>query len=99
MEVQSQHFKRRAHDALGNATLQANLRQFGSAGLAALRAKAVETYGHAAFERLRDAGAEIRDRSLAELDTLIERFERVATRRGATVLFARTGEEARDLVL
>jgi len=36
---------------------------------------------------------------LADLDTLIERFEREATRRGATVLFARTREEARDLVL
>jgi L-lactate dehydrogenase complex protein LldF len=99
MQVQSLHFKQRAHDALGDATLQANLQKFGSAGLAALRAKAVEAYGHAAFERLRDAGAEIRDRSLAELDTLIERFEREATRRGATVLFARTRDEARDLVL
>jgi L-lactate dehydrogenase complex protein LldF len=99
MEVQSLHFKRRAHDALGNATLQSNLEKFGSAGLALLRAKAVEAYGSEAFERLRDAGAEIRDRSLADLDTLIERFEREATRRGATVLFARTGEEARDLVL
>jgi L-lactate dehydrogenase complex protein LldF len=99
MQVQSLHFKQRAHDALGNPTLQANLRQFGSAGLAALRAKAVEAYGLAAFERLRDAGAEIRDRSLAELDTLIERFEREAAQRGATVLFARTRVEACDLVL
>jgi L-lactate dehydrogenase complex protein LldF len=99
MEVRSLHFKRRAHDALGNATLQSNLEKFGSAGLALLRARAVEAYGREAFERLRDAGAEIRDRSLADLDTLIERFEREATRRGATVLFARTGEEARDFVL
>ena len=99
MQVHSMHFKARAGAALGDATLQANLQKFGSAGLAALRAKAVEAYGHAAFERLRDAGAQIRDRSLADLDTLIERFEREATRRGATVLFARTGDEARDLVL
>ncbi len=99
MEVRSLQFKRRAHDALGNATLQSNLEKFGAGGLALLRAKAVEAYGRAAFERLRDAGAEIRDRSLADLDTLIERFELEATRRGATVLFARTGDEARDLVL
>jgi L-lactate dehydrogenase complex protein LldF len=99
MQVHSMHFKRRAHDALGDGTLQANLQKFGSAGLAALRARAVEAYGHTAFEHLRDAGAEIRDRSLATLDTLIERFEHEATRRGATVLFARSGSEARDLVL
>ena len=99
MQVHSMHFKRRAHDALGDGTLQANLQKFGSAGLAALRAKAVAAYGHEPFERLRDAGAEIRDRSLANLDTLIERFEREATRRGATVLFARTGPEASELVL
>jgi hypothetical protein len=41
MEVHSLHFKRRAHEALGNATLQSNLEKFGSAGLALLRAKAV----------------------------------------------------------
>jgi len=99
MEVRSMHFKRRAHAALGDGTLQANLQKFGTAGLAALRARAVDAYGHAEFERLRDAGAEIRDRSLATLDTLIERFEREATRRGATVLFARTRAEARELVL
>jgi L-lactate dehydrogenase complex protein LldF len=99
MHIQSMHFRRRAHDALADATLQANLQKFGSAGLALLRAKAVEAYGRDAFERLREAGAEIRDRALAHLDTLIERFEREATRRGATVLFARSGEEAKDLVL
>jgi L-lactate dehydrogenase complex protein LldF len=99
MQVQSAHFKRRAHDAMGDATLQSNLQRFGSAGFALQRARAVEAYGREAFEHLRSAGAEIRERSLAELDTLIERFEREATRRGATVLFARTGEEARDLVL
>ena len=39
MQIQSMHFKARAHTAIGNATLQANLQKFGSAGLAALRAK------------------------------------------------------------
>jgi len=99
MQVQSMHFKRRAAGALANEILQANLAKFGTAGLAQLRAQAVEAYGPEAFERLRTAGAEIRDRALAELDTYIERFEREATRRGATVLFAESGAEARALVL
>ena len=99
MRVESMHFKARAQDALANPVLQANLAKFGSAGLAQLRAQAVEAYGAEAFERLRSAGAEIRDRALANLDAYLERFEREATRRGATVLFAADGAEARDLVL
>ena len=99
MRVESMHFKVRAQDALANPVLQANLAKFGSAGLAQLRAQAVEAYGAEAFERLRSAGAEIRDRALANLDAYLERFEREATRRGATVLFAADGAEARDLVL
>jgi L-lactate dehydrogenase complex protein LldF len=99
MQVQSMHFKARASEALADATLQANLHKFGSAGLAALRAKAVVDYGPAEFEALRDSSAAIRDRGLENLPVLLERFEREATRRGATVLYARTGTEIRDLVL
>ncbi|MCU0803894.1 MAG: LutB/LldF family L-lactate oxidation iron-sulfur protein [Burkholderiales bacterium] len=99
MQVQSMHFKARASEALADATLQANLHKFGSAGLAALRARAVVEYGAAEFEQLRDAAASIRDRGLDNLPALLERFEREATRRGATVLYARTGTEIRDLVL
>ena len=99
MQVQSMHFKSRAQLALENKILQGNLDKFGSGGLALLRTKAVAAYGHDEFERLRDAGAAIRDRSLASLDAHIERFEREATRRGARVLFAKDGDEARDLVL
>jgi L-lactate dehydrogenase complex protein LldF len=99
MQVQSMYFKRRAAQALGDEILQANLAKFGTAGLAQLRAQAVQAYGPEAFERLRTAGAEIRDRGLAELDAYIERFEREATRRGATVLFAESRAEACALVL
>ena len=99
MQVQSMHFKARASEALADATLQANLHKFGSAGLAALRAKAVVDYGPAEFEALRDSSAAIRNRGLENLPVLLERFEREATRRGATVLYARTGTEIRDLVL
>jgi L-lactate dehydrogenase complex protein LldF len=93
------HFKSRAQGALEDATLQGNLDRFGSGGLALLRTRAVAAYGHDAFERLRDAAAAIRDRSLAHLSAHLERFEREATRRGATVLYARDGDEARGLVL
>jgi L-lactate dehydrogenase complex protein LldF len=93
------HFRERAHQALADKTLQFNLRKFGSAGLAALRARAVAEYGAAAFDLLRTAGAEVRDRALAHLEVCIEHFEREATRRGATVLFAENGDEACNLVL
>ncbi len=93
------HFKARAGAALADAALQANLRKFGSAGFPALRAKAVAEFGADAFEATRSAGAAIRDRSLADLDAWIERFETEASLNGATVLFAESGDEARDLVL
>ena len=99
MQVHSMEFKRRADGALADGVLQANLRKFGSSGFALTRARVVDAYGPEAFERLRTAGAEIRDRALDTLDAYIERFEREATRRGATVLFAETGAEACALVL
>jgi L-lactate dehydrogenase complex protein LldF len=99
MQVQSMFFQRRAHDALENKILQANLDKFGSGGLALLRARAVAAYGPGEFERLRDGGEAIRNRTLAHLDAHLERFEQEATRRGATVLFAKDGDEAADLVI
>jgi len=93
------HFKARASAALGNATLQANLRKFSSAGFTALRAKAVAEFGPELFETLRSEGAAIRDRALADLDAWIERFEAEAVRRGAQVLYAETRDEVCDLLL
>jgi L-lactate dehydrogenase complex protein LldF len=99
MQAQSMRFKPRAAEALANETLQSNLRKFNSTGFTALRAKAVSEFGSELFEKLRGEGAAIRDRSLANLDAWIERFEAEATRRGATVLFAETREEACELLL
>ncbi len=99
MQLKSMHFKPRASEALANVTLQANLRKFQSAGFTALRASAVAEFGPELFEKLRGEGAEIRDRSLANLDAWIERFESEAVRRGASVLYAETREEACDLLL
>jgi len=99
MQIRSIHFKALASAALANPTLQANLHKFGTGGLALLRARAVEAYGRDAFEELRLAGEAIRNRALANLDVWLERFEAEATRRGATVLWARNAEEAQALVL
>ncbi|TMG78386.1 MAG: lactate utilization protein [Betaproteobacteria bacterium] len=99
MRVHSMHFKTRAGEALANATLQANLSKFQSAGFTALRAKAVADFGPELFERLRGEGAAIRDRSLANLDAWLGRFEAEAVRRGAQVLYAESREEACELLL
>src|SRR6266704_566329 len=99
MHVQSMHFKPRASEALANATLQANLRKFQSAGLTALRATAVAEFGPELFETLRGEGAAIRDRSLADLAAWLGRFEAEAVRRGAQVLYAESREEACELLL
>ncbi|HTQ74168.1 MAG TPA: lactate utilization protein B [Burkholderiales bacterium] len=99
MQIQSMHFRPRAAAALADAALQSNLQKFSSTGFTALRARAVADFGAGLFEKLRGEGAAIRDRALASLDAWIERFEAEATRRGATVLFAETREEACDLLL
>ena len=90
------HFKKRAVAALADERLQRGMSKM---GFADRRAEAVRGYGAAEFEHLRTAGAAIRDRVLADLDTWIERFEAEATRRGATVLFAETGADVSRLVL
>ncbi len=99
MKAQSIHFRARAADAMANPVLQKNLERFASGGLGKLRADAVAAYGTQAFEELREASKAIRERSLTSLDVWIAQFEREASRRGATVLFAETVEDARDLVL
>jgi L-lactate dehydrogenase complex protein LldF len=95
MEPQSIHFKQRVASELANAQLQSNLRRFGGRFKIA-RAKVVGEVDD--WEGTRTAAAEARDRALNNLDTWIDRFEREATRRGATVLFAETGADVAELV-
>ena len=95
MQVQSMHFKARAKAALADAGLQRGLAKVD--GFAARRAVAMRELDD--VEGLRTAAAAIRDRALEDLDVWIETFEREATRRGATVLFAETGEEVAALVV
>ncbi len=96
MQIQSMFFRQRARTAIADRGLRSSLR---SLPFAERRASVVASFGQEAFEVLRDAGAGIRDRVLEHLDAWIERFEREATRRGATVLFARDGTEVAALVL
>lgn len=98
MQLASLHFKRRAEAALADPRLQENLRRFGS-GFAEKRAAARAAYGVRAFEELREACQEIRDRALENLEAWLLRFEAEATRRGTRVLWAEDCAEARRLVL
>jgi L-lactate dehydrogenase complex protein LldF len=96
MQVASMHFKERAHVKLNDAGLQRNLQK--------IKTKFVEKRRDAMFELddfegTRDAAKAIRQRALDNLDTWLEIFERNATARGATVLFAETPTEVNTLVL
>jgi L-lactate dehydrogenase complex protein LldF len=95
MQSQAMHFKARAGAALADAGLQRGLAKVD--GFAARRAVAIRELDD--LEGLRTEAAALRDRVLADLDVWIEAFEREATRRGATVLFAESGEDVSTLVI
>ena len=87
------HFKARASDKMADAVLQQNLRKTKSK-FVDKRAHAIEELEETNdFEALRVAARELRDRALDNLDLWLERFEAEATRRGATVLWAKDGAE------
>ncbi|SMB24218.1 putative oxidoreductase subunit with NAD(P)-binding domain and ferridoxin-like domain [Sterolibacterium denitrificans] len=90
MEAQAVHFKARVAGKLADAGLQRNLRRT-RGKFVDKRARAVAELDD--FEALRNAAQGVRDRVLADLDLWLERFEAEATRRGATVLWARDGAE------
>jgi L-lactate dehydrogenase complex protein LldF len=96
MQVASMHFKARAHDRLNDAQLQRNL--------AKIQGKFVQKRREALTElddvdATRDAGRDIRQRALDDLDVWLEMFERNAGARGATVLWAETPADINKLVL
>ena len=86
MQVASMHFKERAHVKLHDERLQHNLQKIKGKFVAKRRESLVELDD---FEGTREAGKAIRKRALDNLDVWLEIFERNATARGATVLFAR----------
>jgi L-lactate dehydrogenase complex protein LldF len=94
MQVQSMQFKARAKESLANARLQQNLTKLSTKFVSA-RASVMQAID---FPATRDALKARRNRALDNLDVWLETFEREATRRGVTVLFAETTRDAARLV-
>src|ERR1700680_4858816 len=90
MQIASMHFRERAHDNMGNAELQRNLNKIKGKFVAKRRESLVELDD---VEATREAARAIRQRALDNLDAWLEVFERNATARGATVLWADTPDE------
>ena len=96
MQIASMHFKERAHANLADAQLQANLRKIEGKFVAKRRESLVELDD---FEATREAARAIRQRALDNLDVWLELFERNATARGASVLWAETPADVNRHVL
>jgi L-lactate dehydrogenase complex protein LldF len=94
MQVQTMQFKARAGQKLADQRLQQNLTKLSTKFVSA-RAAAITAIDFAAT---RAALKERRNRALENLDVWLETFEREATRRGVTVLYAETTQEAARLV-
>ncbi len=102
MEVKSLQFRARAAERLADPALQSKLggaKQLFVGGRARVVAE-FDSVGQAGdFETLRGIGAEIRDTALTDLDAWLEAFEAKAIATGATVLWARDGREAQQLIV
>ena len=91
MQVQSMFFKKTASMKLDDPVLQANMRR-AKGKFVDGRAKAVTEIEN--WEAIRTHAADLRDRTLANLDSYLVEFERNAIRRGAQVHWAESAEEA-----
>ncbi|HVU20491.1 MAG TPA: lactate utilization protein B [Rhizomicrobium sp.] len=96
MNADPRAFREQAQDALNDTSLKTALGRL-KTHFALRRAEAADRYGD--FEALRDAGKAIRDHAIANLDTLLETFERHVVARGGQVHWARDGAEARTIIL
>jgi L-lactate dehydrogenase complex protein LldF len=96
MQSQAMHFKSRAAMKLADLRLQKNLKKLSDKFVTA-RAAAITELDD--FEATREAAVERRNRALASLDVWLDTFERNATARGATVLYAESHEDACRLVV
>jgi len=96
MQVQSMHFKARAGQKLADVRLQQNLKKLTTKFVTARSAALTELDD---FEATRDQAVERRMRAIHHLDVWLDTFEREATRRGATVLYAETAQDAARLVV
>jgi L-lactate dehydrogenase complex protein LldF len=94
MEIRSMFFKANAAKALANPVLQGNMRTSKGKFVDKRRAAIADFESEGGdFEALRDAGRDLRNRVLADLDLWLEKFEQSASARGATVLWAKDGAE------
>ena len=96
MQPTSHAFTANAHDALGNPTLQRALGNMRS-GFPAKRLSAIRHLPE--FDALRDQGKAIKDHVLAHLDYYLEAYERKVQERGGVVHWARTPQEACEIIL
>ncbi len=96
MQIASMHFKQRAHANMADAQLQGNLQKIKGKFVAKRRQSLVDLDD---FEATREACRVIRQHALDNLDVWLEIFERNATARGATVLWAETPSEVNAHVL
>jgi L-lactate dehydrogenase complex protein LldF len=88
-------FPRAARAALADSQLRRNLGH----ATTTIRDKRARVVGEVPdWEALRDAGAEIKDRTLRHLDVHLERLEEAVQRAGGTVHWARDGAEAAAVV-
>jgi L-lactate dehydrogenase complex protein LldF len=94
MQIQTMQFKARAGEKLADERLQRNLTKLSTKFVSA-RAAAITAID---FTATRAALKERRNRALENLDVWLDTFEREATRRGVTVLYAETTQEAARLV-
>ncbi|WP_370262992.1 LutB/LldF family L-lactate oxidation iron-sulfur protein [Limnobacter sp.] len=96
MQVQSMFFERKSVEKLNDKRLQENLKRL-SGKFVNARANSITELED--FEGTRSAAVAIRNRSIQNLDVWLELFEQNASKAGATVLFARTPQEAAQLVV
>jgi len=96
MQSTSHTFKDNAHDALGNRHLQEALDKM-RAGFPQRRLDAISKLPE--FEDLREQGRSIKNHVLENLDWYLERYERNVIAAGGHVHWARTPEEARQIIL
>ncbi|MCI4665578.1 MAG: lactate utilization protein [Neomegalonema sp.] len=94
-EPKSSQFKSAASEALQNPRLQAAMKASG--GLAVRRAAAIAEIPE--FEAIRDAGRDLKNHTLANLDAYLLAFEEKALESGAKVHWAADAEEARAIIL
>ncbi|WP_416896666.1 MAG: LutB/LldF family L-lactate oxidation iron-sulfur protein [Minwuia sp.] len=96
MQTTSHRFKESAAEAINDTHLQQALKNL-QTGFVAARQRAAD--GLDEFEAMRDAGVELKNHILANLDHYLTLFEERVTAQGGTVHFCATPEEARQTIL